>query len=60
VDKLYVPLPPDALAALHRLAERNVRTQRQQAAYLILQGLKRSERAAPAPSNTKNTGELER
>lgn len=59
VDKLYVPLPLEALEALHRLAVRNLRSQRQQAAYLILQGLKRSEHVAAAQSDpgTKDTGE---
>lgn len=57
-----MPLPPEALDALHRLAERSLRTQREQAAYLIIEGLKRSEHVAVARSEpeTKNTGEAGR
>lgn len=56
---LYVPLPVEALEALHRLAARNLRTQRQQAAYLILEGLKRGKHAAAGRSVRGNraTGE---
>lgn len=58
MDKLYVPLPPEALEALHQLAERHLRTQRQQAAYLIVEGLKRSNRRASprAPERRNTTG----
>jgi hypothetical protein len=38
---LYVPLSPEALDALRRLAARTLRTQHQQAAILIIEGLRR-------------------
>ncbi len=59
VDKLYVPLSPETLDALHRLAERNLRTQREQAAFLIIEGLKRHGWRVPrasAPTRDENHG----
>ena len=53
VDKLYVPLSPETLDALHRLAERNLRTQREQAAFLIIEGLNRHGRRAPCADAPK-------
>ncbi len=38
---IYVALPPDAFEALRRLAARELRHPRQQAARLILDGLRR-------------------
>lgn len=39
---LFVPLTPQVLAALRCLAQRSLRTQREQAAYLIVEGLRRT------------------
>lgn len=38
---LYVPLTPEALAALRRLALQELRSQRDEAAFLIVEGLER-------------------
>lgn len=39
---LYIPLPLDAAEALHRLALKELRTPKQQAARLIVDGLKQA------------------
>ena len=39
---LYVPLPEDATVRLRELARRELRDPREQAAWLILEGLKRA------------------
>ena len=56
MNRLSVPLPPWALDALHRLADRSQRTQRQQAAFLISEGLKPHERRASRGSPVERGG----
>jgi len=44
MDRIYVPLPTGTIEDLDRLGGRHLRTSRQQAAYLILEGLARERR----------------
>jgi hypothetical protein len=46
VRNIYVPLPEDAVERLRELATRELRGTKDQAAWLILEGLRRSEEQA--------------
>ena len=58
VRVLYVPLPDEASDALDRLAERELRDPRHQAAYLVLDGLRRAGALPPEQAPTDIRPEL--
>jgi hypothetical protein len=55
MDRLYVSLPTGTIEDLDRLGHRQLRSSRQQAAYLILDGLARERRRLAARTGLVKT-----